>query len=127
MNDVNIVVLNGNVTRDAELRYAASGSAITKFSIANNRSYKVGEEWKEETSFLNCVMFGKGGEALSEKLKKGSPVQVIGRLKQNSWEDNGVKKSTIEVVVDNARIFAKKDTLPVVGNAVPNAEEPIPF
>lgn len=94
MNHVTVV---GNTVRECELRYSASGMAITKFAVAVNR--KVKEE--ESTSFFNVVAFGTLGENAAESLSKGDRVVVTGRLEQRSWETpEGDKRSVVEIVAD---------------------------
>ena len=81
MASFNKALLMGNLTRDPELRYIPSGSAVTSFTVAMNRVYKLqtGEK-KEETSFVRVVVWGRMAETCGEYLKKGSPVFVEGRL-----------------------------------------------
>ena len=101
----NRVILAGNLTRDPETRFTPSGTAVTGFSIAVNRRYKLNNEVKEEVSFFDIVVFGKQGENCAEYLSKGRPVLVEGRLKQRSWESDGVKRSKVEVVADNVQFL----------------------
>ena len=78
---------------------------MTSFSIAVNRRYKVNNEPKEEVSFFDISVFGKAGENCAEYLSKGRSVLVEGRLRQRSWETDGVKRSKIEVVADNVQFL----------------------
>ena len=91
--------------RDPETRFLPSGVAVTSFSIAVNRRYKSNNEVKEEVSFFDISVFGKTGENCAEYLSKGRPVLVEGRLRQRSWETDGVKRSKIEVVADNVQFL----------------------
>jgi single-strand DNA-binding protein len=86
-------------------RFLPSGVAVTSFSIAVNRRYKVNNEAKEEVSFFDVSVFGKAGENCAEYLSKGRSVLVEGRLRQRSWETDGVKRSKIEVVADNVQFL----------------------
>ena len=99
---INHVAIGGNLTRDPEIMYLPSGTAIANFSIANNRKYKVNGEKHEEVSFIDCTAFGKTAETISEYLSKGSGVIVEGRLKTDSWEDKntGAKRSKLKVIVN---------------------------
>lgn len=100
MASLNKVFLIGNLTRDPELRYIPSGSAVTSFTLAMNRIYKsqTGEK-KEEVSFVKVVVWGRLAEVCNDYLKKGRPVFVEGRLQSRSWEaQDGQKRSTLEVV-----------------------------
>lgn len=107
MASLNRVFLMGNLTRDPELRYIPSGQAVTSFTLAMNRVYKLqtGEK-KEETSFVRCVVWGRMAEVCSEYLKKGSPAFVEGRLQSRSWDGtDGQKRSTIEVIAQNVQFL----------------------
>ena len=104
---LNRVFLIGNLTRDPELRYIPSGTAVTSFDIAVNRAYvaQSGEK-KEETSFLKVVVWARRAEVCAEYLSKGSPVFVEGRLRSRSWEtQDGQKRSTVEVVANNVQFL----------------------
>lgn len=106
MANYNRVILAGNLTRDPELRYTPSGTAVAKFAIAVNRKYKE----NDETSFFDIVYFGKPAEIIAEYMKKGRPILVEGRLQQNRWEtDDGQKRSKIEVVGENFQFLGGRD------------------
>lgn len=107
MASFNKVLLMGNLTRDPELRYVPSGTAVATFTIAVNRVYtsQAGEK-KEEVSFIRIVVWGRRAEVCGEYLSKGSPVFVEGRLQSRSWEgQDGQKRSTMEVVADNVQFL----------------------
>jgi single-strand DNA-binding protein len=100
----NKVVLMGNLTRDVEMRTTPSGQSVANFSIAVSRSWKdQSGQTQEQTSFINCVAWGKAGEIIAQYVKKGDPLLVSGRLDQRSWDDkdSGQKRSTIEVNVED--------------------------
>ncbi len=112
---LNRVFLMGNLTRDPELRYIPSGTAVTTFDVAVNRSYKTASgERKDETCFVRVVVWARRAEVCAEYLKKGSPVFVEGRLRSRSWDTpDGQKRSTLEIVANNVqflRTAAKKDS-----------------
>ena len=103
MPDLNKVTLAGNLTRDPELRYIASGTAVCKLGLAVNRRFRSKEgEQREETSFIDVTVWGKSAEYAGENLSKGRPVLVEGRLKSDAWEDKntGQKRTKLEVVAD---------------------------
>jgi len=104
---LNRVFLMGNLTRDPELRYVPSGTAVASFDIAINRVYNTQSgEKKEETSFVKVVVWARRAEVCAEYLAKGSPVFVEGRLRSRSWEtQDGQKRSTIEVVANNVQFM----------------------
>lgn len=107
MASLNKVFLIGNITRDPELRYIPSGSAVATFTVAVNRVFKsqTGEK-KEQTSFIRVVVWGRRAEVCGEYLSKGSPVFVEGRLQSREWEgQDGQKRSVIEVIADNIQFL----------------------
>ena len=106
---MNMVILEGKLTRDPELRYLQSGMAICKLSMANNQRYKTKSgESKEDTLFVNVTVWAKSAEYCGEHFKKGYPVEVVGKLKMEEWEDKatGAKRSTITITADD-RIYQK--------------------
>jgi len=104
MSNGNSVTLVGNITRDPELRFTASGQATATFGLAVNRRWQNRQtnEWEEATSFFNIVCWREMAENASESLTKGARIIVTGRLEQRSWEDreSGDKRSVVEVVAD---------------------------
>ncbi|MCD6384809.1 single-stranded DNA-binding protein [Candidatus Sumerlaeota bacterium] len=99
MLEINKVFLLGNLTRDPEVRYLPSGTMVTAFDLAVNRSYKDRSgETKQETLFIRVESWGKTAEFVSEYLKKGRRVFVEGRLRSDSWETrDGQRRSRIMV------------------------------
>lgn len=103
MTGFNKVILAGNLTRDPELRYTPSGTAIAKFGLALNRKWKdQSGEMKEEVTFVDVDAFGKQAELIGQYLKKGQPLLVEGRLRTDSWEDKQTqqKRSRLGVVLE---------------------------
>lgn len=101
--NMNLVVLAGNLTRDPELRFTGTGTAVAEFGLANNRKWKGqdGEE-KEEVSYFNCVAFGRTAEIVCDWFGKGGAICVEGRLQQQRWEDKatGKPQSGVKVIVE---------------------------
>ena len=87
MNNLNSVLLEGNLCRDPELRYTAKGTAVCTLVVASNRSYKVEGERHDEVSFVEITTWGKLATVCAEHLTKGRGVRVVGRLKQERWDD----------------------------------------
>jgi single-strand DNA-binding protein len=112
MASLNRVMMIGNLTRDPELRYIPSGSAVATFTVAMNRVYKLQSgEKKEETSFVRVVVWGRMAETCSEYLKKGSSVFVEGRLQSRSWDGpDGQKRNTIEVIAQAVQFLGGRGT-----------------
>lgn len=104
MANFNKVILAGNLTRDPEMRYTPKGTAIAKFGLAINRTWKTetGEN-KEEVTFVDVDAFGRQAEVIAQYMKKGRPILVEGRLKLDSWEDKTThqKKSVLRVVLES--------------------------
>src|SRR3954469_25997640 len=103
MANGNTVTVVGNVTRDPELRFTATGQAKANFGLAVNRRWqnRQTQEWEEATSFFNVVCWGDMGENVGESIQKGARVLVTGRLDQRSWEtEQGEKRSIVEIVAD---------------------------
>lgn len=121
MVSFNKVILMGNLTRDPEIRYNPNGTPVANFSIALNRKYKQGDEFREEVSYIDIVVFGKQAENCGQYLNKGSGILVEGRLQQRRWETDGQKRSKVEVVADNVRFMPKRQA--GGGGAEPDAEE----
>ncbi|KPK42515.1 MAG: hypothetical protein AMJ78_02155 [Omnitrophica WOR_2 bacterium SM23_29] len=109
MAKLNKVFLIGNLTRDPELRYVPSGSAVTNFTVATNRTYTLQSgEKKEEVCYVRIVVWGRLAETCGEYLSKGSPVFVEGRLQSRSWETpQGEKRSTLEVIAQNVQFLGR--------------------
>ncbi|QQS20332.1 single-stranded DNA-binding protein [Candidatus Saccharibacteria bacterium] len=94
----NQVILMGNLTRDPELRQTPNGQNVCSFSLALNRAYKSADgEWQEATDYVDVVAWGPLGERVAQYLNKGSQCLVNGRLQSRSWEQEGQKRSKVEV------------------------------
>ena len=102
MANLNRVMLIGRLTRDPETRHIQSGMSVTNFGLAINRSYrkKDSEEMVEETTFVDVEAWGKAGETFAKYMKKGRQAYIEGRLKFDSWEKDGQKRSKLLVVMD---------------------------
>ncbi len=103
MASFNRIVLMGNLTRDPQLSYTPSNTAVCKFGLATNRKWKDREGGnREDVCFVDCVLFGKGGEVFNQYMNKGRSVLVEGRLSLNQWTTpEGDKRSKHEVFVEN--------------------------
>jgi single-strand DNA-binding protein len=99
---VNQVILMGNLTRDPELRQTPSGQSVCSFSLALNRAYKnQAGEWQEATDYIDIVAWGPLGERVAQYLTKGRRALVQGRLQSRSWEQEGQKRSKVEVLAND--------------------------
>lgn len=99
---LNQVTLMGNLTRDPELRQTPTGQNVTSFSLALNRAYKSANgEWQEATDYIDCVCWGPLAERVAQYLSKGRRCLVQGRLQSRSWEQDGNKRSKVEVLAND--------------------------
>jgi single-strand DNA-binding protein len=110
MASFNRVILVGNLTRDPEIRYIPSGSAVADVGLAvNDRRKNANGEWIEEVTFVDVVLWGRTAEVAGEYLSKGSPVLIEGRLKLDSWEtQDGQKRSKLRVVCERMQMLGAK-------------------
>jgi len=108
MNDLNSILVEGNIVRDSELKTMPNGTAICKFSIATTRYYKKGEGYEKEVSYFDIEAWAKLAEAASERGKKGISCRVVGRLKQDRWTDaEGKQRSKVVIVADHVEVRPK--------------------
>ncbi len=107
MATLNKVLMIGNLTRDPEVRYLPSGSAVADLRMAVNRRYRTqsGED-REETCFVQVAVFGKQAETTGKYLKKGSPALIEGRLRYEEWEKDNQKHSRISVVAERVQFLS---------------------
>src|SRR5471032_615128 len=121
LNDVRLV---GRLTRDPEVRYTAKGQAVARFDLAVNRRFKDGTgEWRDDVTFVPITVWREAAERCRERLKKGSPVYVEGRLRSTSWETkDGQKRSGMEVEAYRLQFLAKMAG--EEGSSAPETDEP---
>ncbi len=104
----NRVLLMGNLTRDPQLKYLPSQTAVVEFGLATNRKYRTqsGED-REEVCFVDCTAFGRQAEVINQYCQKGRPLFIEGHLKFDSWEDKqgGGKRSKLSVVIDGFQLL----------------------
>ena len=107
MASYNRVILVGNLTRDIELKYTQGGTAVTDVGLAvNDRRKTATGEWIDETTFVDVTLWGRTAEVASEYLSKGSPILIEGRLKLDTWETEGQKRSKLRVVCDRMQMLS---------------------
>ena len=107
MANLNKVFLLGNLTRDPELRYTPGGAVVAEFGLAVNRQYRTQSgENREETTFVEIVVWGRQAETVNQYLSKGRPVLVEGRLQYDSWEgQDGQKRSKLRVTAERVQFL----------------------
>ena len=109
MASYNRVILVGNLTRDPELKYIPSGTAVAEIGLAISGGHKSASgEWVEETTFVDVTLWARTAEVASEYLSKGSSVLIEGRLKYDSWEKEGKKMSKLRVVGERMQMLGGK-------------------
>jgi len=119
MASFNQVILIGNLTRDPEMRVTPKGTALCKFGLAVNRSYKdESGNVREEVNFFDIDAWGKQAEVIAKFMTKGRPIFIQGRLKQDTWDDKttGQKRSKVSVVLENFQFIGSRE-----GGAQPGA------
>ena len=133
MSNINSVIIEGNLTKAAELSRWSNGTPYCKFCIANNESYKDDQgNYIDIPSFFDCIMKGNYAESMSKHLLKGRRVTVQGRLKQNRWKDeNGINKFAIIIKVDEVSLapgsFTPKEQQQDAGSSgAANYSQPAP-
>ena len=108
MASYNRVILVGNLTRDPELRYIPSGTAVSEIGLAVNDRVKRDGQWIEETTFVDVTLWARTAEIANEYLSKGSNILIEGRLKLDSWESDGQKRSKLRVVADRMQMLGDR-------------------
>ncbi|MEX0977415.1 MAG: single-stranded DNA-binding protein [Pirellulales bacterium] len=109
MASFNRVILVGNLTRDPELRYIPSGTAVTEIGLAvNDRRKNSSGEWVDETTFVDVTLWGRTAEVATEYLNKGSSVLIEGRLKLDTWEKDGKKHSKLRVIGERMQMLGPR-------------------
>ena len=147
MSAGNNITIVGNITRDPELRYTPSGQANVRLGVAVNRKWqdRNSGEWQEQTSFFDVIAWRELAENVNESLKKGARVIVTGRLEQRTWEQEGNKRSVVEIIADEIAPSLRWATAKVekterrggdqggggggsgYGRSAPAAEQPAPY
>jgi len=116
----------GNLTRDPELRNTPSGQSVCSFSLALNRAYKdQSGEWKEATDYVDVVAWGPLGERVAQYLNKGRRCLVQGRLQSRSWEQDGQKRSKVEVLASDVTFLDSRGGSDDNGSGNSDASAPV--
>jgi single-strand DNA-binding protein len=105
MASFNRVILVGNLTRDVDLRYTPNQTAVTDIGLAVNDRVKKNNEWVDETTFVDVTLWGRQAEVANEYLSKGAPVLIEGRLRLDTWEQDGQKRSKLRVVGEKMQML----------------------
>lgn len=108
MSSFNRVILLGNATRDVECRYLSSGTAVAEVGLAVNEKRKDGDNWIEEVTFVDVTLWARTAEVAAEYVRKGTPILIEGRLKLDTWEAEGQKRSKLKVVGEKMQLLGSK-------------------
>ena len=109
MNNLNSILLEGNLCRDPELRYTPKGTPVCTLVVSSVRTYKCAGERHEEVSFIEATTFGKLATVCAEHLTKGRGVRVVGRIKQERWEDaDGDARSKVVIVAEHVEFQPRR-------------------
>ena len=121
---MNIITIEGRLTRDAELKYTGGGTAVSSFSAASN-------DWngkEDHVSFFNCSLFGKRAESLNQYLSKGQAVFIIGNMRQDRWTDkDGNNRNTFQVGVKDIKLLGGKPSEVSESSTGQGFSDDIPF
>ncbi len=110
MASYNRVILLGNITRDPELRFIPNGMAVVDIGLAvNDRRKDASGNWFDEPTFVDVTLFGRNAEIVCEYTKKGSPILIEGRLKMDTWETDGQKRSKIKVIGERVNLVGGRN------------------
>ena len=108
MNNLNSILLEGNLVRDPELNYTTKGTPVCTFSVASNRYFKQDDEMQQEVSYFDITTWSKLAEVCKEYLTKGRGVRVVGRLKQDRWpNEEGKTRSKVHIIAEHVEFKPK--------------------
>jgi len=133
--ELNFIIVSGRLTRDPDIRMTQKGSTVCSFSIANNRSYldPSTNEWKEEVAYMSITAFAGLADRLKEKIRKGTPVIVEGRLVMNEFTGkDGQQRRELRINANRVQIVpaaagAQESTGAESESATEVAEDDVPF
>jgi single-strand DNA-binding protein len=120
----NKIILIGNLTKDPEVRYAPSGTPVATVRLAVTTKQRHGDDTKDDTLFIDVVVFGRQAEICGQYLGKGHPVLVEGRLRERKWESEGTQKSKFEVIANAVRLLPRREGRQPQGDAPSYQEAP---
>jgi single-strand DNA-binding protein len=112
MANINRVVIEGNLTRDPELRQLPSGNAVCKLRVAVNERVKDREsgQWSDKPNYFDVTVWGAQGESCNRYLTKGSGIMIDGRLSWREWDaQDGTKRQSVEIIAENTRFVGGRD------------------
>ena len=123
--NINRVVLTGNLTRDPDVRATPGGLSICKFGIAVNTRRKSGDQWEEKPNFFRVTVFGRQADTCGQYLKKGRPVAIDGRLEWSTWETEGQKRESVDIIADTVQFLSGPSEASGNGNGYSSGVRPV--
>lgn len=124
---INMAVITGNVTRDPELRYTPSGTAVCSFGVATNHSIKKDDQWTDVPTFHNIVVWGKQAEYISGVVKKGMRISLTGRIDNRQYDaKDGTKRYISEIIADTVVPFTNRASAEVSPEEAPTEDNTPP-
>lgn len=110
MENINVVSMTANLTKDPELRHTQSGVPVCSMRVACNGRRKNGDEWEDEPGYYDITVWGKAGENCAEYLEKGRPIALQGKLRWREYvNSDGDKRQTVEIVADRVQFLNAGD------------------
>lgn len=125
---INVAVVSGNIAREPELKHTPKGTPILTFTLgfSERRPNDETGEWEDRSNFIGCTMFGNRAEGVAPYLHKGSHIGVRGPLRYSSWERDGIRRSKIEIVIDQIDFYSSRTVAaPASANQPAPAPEPV--
>jgi single-strand DNA-binding protein len=107
--NINQVVITGNLTRDPELRTTPGGTSVCKLGVAVGERRKISGEWADYTNYFDVTVWGAQGEACAQYLTKGKPVAVSGRLQWSRWETEGIVRTKVDITAERVQFLGSRD------------------
>ena len=107
--NINSVVITGNLTRDPELRTTPSGTSVCKLGVAVGERRKISGEWADYTNYFDVTVWAASAEACAQYLTKGSPGAVAGRLQWSRWETDGVARTKVDITAERVQFLSSRD------------------
>lgn len=126
MASFNRITILGNLVRKPELRYIPSGTAVCTMTVATNRKYKQGDDWKDSTCFIEVEVWGRQAETSAEYLDKGRQVLIDGRLDQDRWDSqDGTKRSKHKIVASQVVFVGSRQSSSGTSSSTHSADKPV--
>lgn len=123
--NINRVIITGNLTRDPELRTLPSGNSVCSLGVAvNGRRKNASGDWEDKPNFFDVTVWGPQGENAAKYLAKGRPVAIDGRLDWRQWESEGQKRQKVEIIADSVQFLGGRDDS-TGGSPAPRGDVPI--